>query len=63
MRWTSLQQIQVQSDSRISIVSALEQAEGRVIEGEWHDATSAPDAIEGQGKAPGEGGSEVGEGS
>ena len=34
MRWTSLQQIQVQSDSRISIVSALEQAEGRVIEGE-----------------------------
>lgn len=34
MRWTSLQQIQVQSEQRISIVSALEQAEGRVIEGE-----------------------------
>ena len=34
MRWTSLQQIQVQSEQRISIVSALEQAEGRIIEGE-----------------------------
>lgn len=34
MRWTSLQQIQVQSDQRISIVSALAEAEGRVIEGE-----------------------------
>ena len=37
MRWTSLQQIQVQSDSRISIVSALEQAEGRVIDGEANE--------------------------
>ena len=41
MRWTSLQQIQVQSDSRISIVSALEQAEGRVIEGEFSDAAGS----------------------
>jgi hypothetical protein len=41
MRWTSLQQIQVQSEQRISIVSALEQAEGRVIEGEL----VAPDAV------------------
>jgi hypothetical protein len=68
MRWTSLQQIQVQSDSRISIVSALEQAEGRVIEGEWQDAPgAAPDApgLEGQQKTPGEGGldGEDGEGS
>ena len=41
MRWTSLQQIQVQSDSRISIVSALEQAEGRVIEGECSDVAGS----------------------
>jgi len=41
MRWTSLQQIQVQSEQRISIVSALEQAEGRIIEGEL----VAPDAV------------------
>ena len=69
MRWTSLQQIQVQSDSRISIVSALEQAEGRVIEGEWQDAPVPPMApndapsIEGQEKAPSEGGVEGGEGN
>ena len=69
MRWTSLQRIQVQSDSRISIVSALEQAEGRVIEGEWQDAPVPPMApndapsIEGQEKAPGEGGLEGGEGN
>lgn len=62
MRWTSLQQIQVQSDSRISIVSALEQAEGRVIEGEWQDAPDGAPSIEGQEKAPSEGGSEGGEG-
>lgn len=55
MRWTSLQQIQVQSDSRISIVSALEQAEGRVIEGECSDAGSNE-------KAPSEGGLLGGEG-
>ena len=55
MRWTSLQQIQVQSDSRISIVSALEQAEGRVIEGECLDADSNE-------KAPSEGGLLGGEG-
>ena len=51
MRWTSLQQIQVQSDQRISIVSALEQAEGRVIDGEANE------------KAPSEGGLLGGEGS
>lgn len=47
MRWTSLQQIQVQSDSRISIVSALEQAEGRVIDGECSDVGSNEKGPEG----------------
>ena len=55
MRWTPLQQIQVQSDQRISIVSALEQAEGRVIEGECSDVGSNE-------KAPSEGGLLGGEG-
>ena len=49
MRWTSLQQIQVQSEQRISIVSALEQAEGRVIEGEL----VAPDAAAPYAAPPG----------
>lgn len=47
MRWTSLQQIQVQSDQRISIVSALEQAEGRVIDGECSDVGSNEKGPEG----------------
>lgn len=47
MRWTSLQQIQVQSDQRISIVSALEQAEGRVIDGEANEKGPEGPLIEG----------------
>ena len=47
MRWTSLQQIQVQSDQRISIVSALEQAEGRVIDGECSEVGSNEKGPEG----------------
>ena len=68
MRWTSLQQIQVQSEQRISIVSALEQAEGRIIEGEVVETESmgmsdpvarlvpeaAPEGLEGpQGRSQG----------